>query len=526
SLTISFPGGADDVRVYELRVRPRDPDRPGFVGTVFLDRATAAIVRMSFTFTPASYVDPYLDYIRISLDNSLWMGRYWLPYRQEAELRRELPALDFLAGSVIRGRFEIRGYDFNRDLPDGLFAGGRVSAVPEPLRRAYPFEDSLYSDLEEQGLETPPSLTEVREQARDMVQDRYLSGLRRLRLHLPSASSAYRYDRAEGSFAGLGTTFRPGADLLLQAHAGYAFGREKPAASLRLTGVESAGTGAWGEVWWNRLEDVGPVPAASGVVNTLAALTAGEDWTDPFFTGGLAAGFRSEGEIPWLAGARPSVALRWARHRSGRDVVSGVDDDFRPVRPAREGDRVTVEPGLTWGQGATPEDGAGAELGASLPLGGLSELSGHRALLTVAWAREGGWRDLELSARLDAGGVWGDDAPPQLLFLLGGRETVLGHAFRGYVGDRFWLIRGGLERSLVEPWLSLRAFASAGQSHLASGELPEGWADLEPDGGPLVGVGAGLGLLWDVLRVDVGRGLDGGEWEAAFSVTHRLRRWL
>ncbi|HZD06093.1 MAG TPA: hypothetical protein VE173_14375, partial [Longimicrobiales bacterium] len=66
SLTISFPGGPDDVRVYELQVRPKQPDRPGFVGTVFLDRKTAAIVRMTFTFTPSSYVDPYLDYIRIS----------------------------------------------------------------------------------------------------------------------------------------------------------------------------------------------------------------------------------------------------------------------------------------------------------------------------------------------------------------------------------------------------------------------------------------------------------------------------
>jgi len=104
SLSIRYGGKGDEVRVYELRVRPKDPDRPGFIGSMFVDRSTAAIVRMSFTFTPASYVDPYLDYIRISLDNSLWMGKYWLPYRQEAELRRELPQLDFLAGSIIRGR--------------------------------------------------------------------------------------------------------------------------------------------------------------------------------------------------------------------------------------------------------------------------------------------------------------------------------------------------------------------------------------------------------------------------------------
>ena len=92
---------------------------------MYLDRATAAIVRMSFTFTPASYVDSYLDYIRISLDNSLWMGRYWLPYRQEVELRREMPILDFMAGSIIRGRFEIGDYEFNPDsLPRSSWARG------------------------------------------------------------------------------------------------------------------------------------------------------------------------------------------------------------------------------------------------------------------------------------------------------------------------------------------------------------------------------------------------------------------
>lgn len=525
SLTISFPGGADDVRVYEVRVRPRDMDRPGFVGAIFLDRATAAIVRMSFTFTPASYVDPYLDYIRISLDNSLWMGRYWLPYRQEAELRRELPALDFLAGSIIRGRFEIRGYEFNRILPGALFAGRRVTAVPEAQRRAYPFEDSLYADLEDQGLATPPSLAQVREQAREMVRDRYLSGLRRLRLHLPSASSAFRYDRAEGIVAGLGSSFRPGGDLLVHAHAGYAFGRERPAATLRLTGGDLPATGPWAEAWWNRLEDVGPVPASSGVVNTLAALTAGEDWTDPYFSSGIAVGIRGTRPVRWLLGARPSIGLRWSHHRSAEDVISGPGDDFRPVRPATEGDRTDLEAGLAWGGGSAPEDGWGAEMRMSTPLPGVSDLSTFRTLVTVAWARSGGWRDVVLSSRLDAGGV-AADAPPQLLFLLGGRETLLGHPFRAFVGDRFWLFRTEVERSVVEPWLSLRAFASVGQTDLRAAELPDGWSDLDPHGGVLAGVGGGVSVLWDVLRVDLGRGLDGGAWEAAFSVTHRFRRWL
>lgn len=110
SLTLSFPAPTPDVRVYRLEVRPKDSDAPGVIGTVFLEQQTGVITRMNFTFTPASYVDAILDYIRVFIDNSLWNGKYWLPYRQAVELRRELPVIDFLAGSVIRARFQVRNY--------------------------------------------------------------------------------------------------------------------------------------------------------------------------------------------------------------------------------------------------------------------------------------------------------------------------------------------------------------------------------------------------------------------------------
>ena len=99
--------------MYKLEVRPKDSDAPGVIGSVFLEQQTGAITRMNFTFTPASYVDANLDYIRVFSDNSLWNGKYWLPYRQEVELRRGLPVIDFLAGSVIRARFQVRNYQFN-----------------------------------------------------------------------------------------------------------------------------------------------------------------------------------------------------------------------------------------------------------------------------------------------------------------------------------------------------------------------------------------------------------------------------
>src|SRR5690606_18658481 len=140
----------------------------------FLDQASAAIVRMSFSFARASYVDPYVDYIRVPLDNALWLGRHWLPYRQEGELRRQTPVLDVMAGSVIRGRFEIGDYDLNPQLPLNLFAGARVSQLSPAQRAAFPFERGLLDDVEREGLSLPPALEEVRTEVAQVVESRMM----------------------------------------------------------------------------------------------------------------------------------------------------------------------------------------------------------------------------------------------------------------------------------------------------------------------------------------------------------------
>src|SRR5690606_29262744 len=58
SLTLRLPGRPEPIRAYEIEVRPQDMNAPALIGSVYVDRETADIVRMTFTFTPASYVDP------------------------------------------------------------------------------------------------------------------------------------------------------------------------------------------------------------------------------------------------------------------------------------------------------------------------------------------------------------------------------------------------------------------------------------------------------------------------------------
>src|SRR5882672_10635370 len=81
------------VRVVALRVRPKDFGQARLVGTLFVDAETADLVRLAFNFTPRAYLDPQLEDVSIVLDNALWEGRFWLPYRQEVEIRRRATML-------------------------------------------------------------------------------------------------------------------------------------------------------------------------------------------------------------------------------------------------------------------------------------------------------------------------------------------------------------------------------------------------------------------------------------------------
>ena len=516
SLTLRYGGQDEEVRVYELRVRPKNPDEPGFVGSVFVDRAAAAIVRMSFTFTPASYVDPYLDYIRISLDNALWMGRYWLPYRQEAELRRELPQLDFLAGSIIRGRFEVGGYDFNVPIPPATFVGTGVTAVPREQREAFPFERGLFDDLEERGLAPAPSLEEVRAQAQQLLAGRALSGLSSRRLHIRSFSDALRVTRAEGLFLGGGVNVRPDPEAVVRLSGGYAFAREAATLAAGVTVAHPERVVPVLHLFWDEPRDMGTVPGTAPAISTLGALLVGEDWLDTYFTRGVRLTLR--GPLPH---AGPELTMRWERHAS----ADRADGDFdRPLLPVQEGVLGAVEGRLPF---ALPAAGT-ASLTATF--GRMGDHAFGSAVLAGAWRRDTPGRVWRLTAD-GALGLATGDAPAQELFLLGGRGTLPGYDFRTFAGHRFWMARLEATRTIVSPWLGIRGFAAVGATDLADSGAPAPWAPGSPwaaadSDGLRASVGLGLSLGWDVLRLDVARGVRDGRWEIIFGVDPRLHPWL
>ncbi|MBI1722810.1 MAG: hypothetical protein HYR48_02750, partial [Gemmatimonadetes bacterium] len=208
SLSIQLPDR--EIRVYELRVRPRDFRTPRIVGSIYLDVALGDLVKMTFNFTRSSYLDPQLEDIAVAIENSLWAGRFWLPLRQEIEIRRRATWLDFPARGIIRGRWEIDTYRFNQGLPDSLFrAGPEIVAAPPQARDAFPWRDSIGEEIRE--IARPARLQDfaaVRAEATAIAMGHALGGVRRAQLAGTSISDFVHVNRVEGLAFGVGGTLR------------------------------------------------------------------------------------------------------------------------------------------------------------------------------------------------------------------------------------------------------------------------------------------------------------------------------
>ena len=534
SLTLTLPGAGAPVRVYELAVRPRNVKMPAFIGSMYVDQRSGAIVRMTFTFTPASYVDKRLDYINISLENGLFEGKYWLPHEQRLEIRRQIPELDFPAGAVIRGVFRIGDYKLNQPMPMATFYGPRIEARPEAERKAYPFPGGIYSDLNDEGLAPPPDMATLRAQAAQLVRQKYLSGLPKLRLHLGPASSALRYDRAEGIYLGGGLAWAPGGTLRLSGMAGYATAARVPELNGEARASFADGTELRASVFGNALRDIGLRPAVPGALNTLSSAFLGTDYLDPYFAsgGGLEASTPLGG---WTASLRLGAEADRGASLADSTPIFRPGTPFRPVRPIDPGTMLTARAALGRAEDDSGAFGWGGEL--ALEGGTLSGDAFLRPTLQASAVLRGANHATTLRHTGEAGAVLDattrsgiqmpggtlEHVPAQRLFLLGGPGTLPGYDVRSFAGDRFALGTAELTRDLSAPWVRGRLTAAAGWSRFGASSRPADWTDAAATGSVKTSVGAGVGLFWDIIRVDLARGLNsGGRWQFVLSVTPTL----
>jgi hypothetical protein len=266
------------------------------------------------------------------------------------------------------------------------------------------------------------------------------------------------------------------------------------------------------------VRDLGDVPVISGAVNSLSAQELGADYGDWYLASSAGAGLER------AVGARSSVMLAadWVR----------VDSLTAVGRPAR-GTWDRANPGVDEGGWATlrltlrrrsGSFATTAEASGRLEIeAGVGPLDYGRAFAEGRWQRPLVGGTLVLRG---AGGVLGGEAPRHRAFVLGGRGTLLGSAFRGAGGRRIAWTSAEWQRPVGVPELRLGSFAGTGRAVTLAPNIALGWAGGAVPGfpavplrGPEATVGLGFELFHRLLRVDVGWAVRTGAFGAAVDVS-------
>jgi hypothetical protein len=264
---------------------------------------------------------------------------------------------------------------------------------------------------------------------------------------------------------------------------------------------------------------VAVAPVVSGAMNTLTSALAGRDYSDLFY----ASGGTLRLERPVLHGWTGTLAARVEDERSARlETEVSAAGDFRPVHAIDDGlfyggaaslsHRSPSGKALAWSATLGVDGGHLDDRGVHLGPPPAFDFVRPRLELGVTrrWRAAGGRLDAELSAGAAAGTL-----PRQALYLVGGRGTLPGYAFRAYGGDHFATLRTTASADLRAPYVRGRLFAGAGWADVGAPgrDALAAWGAL-PMTAPKYSAGAGVGLFYDILRVDVARGFStGGRWE-------------
>jgi hypothetical protein len=524
SLRIEIPGQVIDV--VEVRIRPRDERAAAAVGSVYLSIADAQVVRMAFSFTRTALLDQQLEDVAIVLDNALIEERFWLPRRQQIEIRRAGTWLDFPARGIIRGGFEICCYQINSGTPPARFLGPEIELAPPQRRAAYRFEEPL-SSVVPNDLSTASSEEVARVQARamELVGQAALARARTGALLTRSASDLARFNRAEGLSLGAGVrrSLTPSIDVAVTGRYGISDERLKYAARLtyRSSPRRAIRLGVFDE-----LRDASDVAETSGLRNSIAAQEFGVDFTEMY----RVRGFDLRADYP--VGARLTFSIGVARERtdSARLEATPSRGTYRPL--------IAVPGERQW------RTDYGLSLTSSSLLGGAVEgevagrlrnfeeadgpAIGGRLTVRFSYVRPVGNSSVESSTFL---GIADSRLPPQDQIRAGGPVTAPGYRAHQFVSNA--LVSHRVEWHLPISFPSIpfgRWGSSPGRATIAplagvliqeerSGDGNRHWAGYPS-------VGSGLLFFFDLVRLDLAYGIRNGRWTFGVDLSRDLWRIL
>jgi hypothetical protein len=523
SMRIEVPGQV--IEVYEVRVRPKDDREPAAVGAVYLARADAQVVRMAISFTRAALLDPQLDDVAIVLDNALIEERFWLPRRQEIEIRRTGTWLDFPARGIIRGGFEVCCYRINTGIPVARFTGPEIELAPPARRATYefpkPLRDVLMPDV---GTASPEELARVQARAVELVGQAALERTRRGALLAGSVSDVVRFNRAEGLSLGIGARQRLGSTVDVALSGRYGVADRRPKGAIRTTWRSSSATsirlGAFDEI-----RDASDVAEASGLRNSLGAQEFGVDFTEPYRLRGF--DLRLERRFGHSFTTSLGVAREWSESVSVE--AEPARRTFRATPAVPDGQGWRADAALAWSP--RPWLGGSVQGSLTLQLRRVRDLDGHsmpaRATSRIEYYRSAG-RGILLSSTF--GGLTGGTLSQDSL-RAGGPVSAPGYRAHEFVSRALLSQRLEWRVPVAFPGFPLgrwgRSPARATFAPVASILLLE---ELDDAGNRRAvaypSAGASLMVFFDLVRLDVARGLRNGRWTFGVDISRDLWRIL
>ena len=515
------------IDVYEVRVRPVDDRQPRAIGAVFLERESAQVVRMAFSFTRAAYLDANLEDVSIVLENGLIDGRFWLPRQQEIEIRRTGKWLDFPARGIIRGRWEICCHEVNTGLRASFFGGPEIVQAAPRVVAAHPWAgrilDSLPPDVR---AVTPDEVRRVQAEARAVVRAQALARARTTALSARGISDFARVTRVEGLALGAGLSHRLGGGIALGLSGRWGTSDHEAKGGVTLGWQRASGDGV--RLFAERAyREVGDERETSPLRNSVAAQEFGSDYTDPYDVRRLGLSL----DLGQRLGVRWRLEGAYETHAPLAVHARPAAGSYEPTIPAWSVSATRASLTVTR---PTAMALLGSELQAIVELRGSAlearetalttrrPLIGRASLLARVERPVGGNRFIFHTVTALVGGARA--IPPQELVFLGGPVTGPGYDFHQFasrfgVSQRvewqgripfvgFPMGRFGRAPSVA----TLTPFA-----HLVY--VADGANIRAPAHGFYPAVGVGLLTVFDVLRLDVARGLRQGRWTFSADVT-------
>jgi hypothetical protein len=527
--------GPRTLEVYEVRVRPKNDRQPRAVGAVYIDKESGEVVRMAFSFTRAALRDKELEDVSVVLENGLIEGRFWLPRRQEIEIRRTGTWLDYPARGIIRGRWEICCYEVNKPLPPMIFTGPEIALAPRGTKPTIPFGgqilDSLPSDVR---AVTDADVQKVQDEARALVRAQALARTRSTALSARNVSDFVRANRVEGIAVGAGITRSLGEGFAITGRGRYGFDDKKPKGRAELSYRRASGAGIRATVYSDLLM-AGDAAERSMALNSIASQEFGSDYTDLYHSHGGSLSAHFAPIAGWNASIEGAIERQHGESVHATPATGHYENTISALELRQTRGTLTLDRPTMLGP-AGFEIQSHAEFSVFRFLGAGRDVYSTlgRASLRLKLEKPLG-RQRFVAQTIAASSDMGNGFPPvQDLVFLGGPVSGPGYDFHQFASKNGFSQRFELQSPVpffsfplgrygkTPASVTLAPFVNAlwvdrTYSARSSGYERSGW---HPS------VGLGVLSVFDLVRMDVARGLGDGRWTFSVDVSRDLWRIL